>query len=103
MRIVKQESEGGTALICVLCTILVLSLIAGNVLFNCITRYNAASGQVRGWKEAIYAAEAGGDLAYAETRKKVFDPLNAFSGWTQNADGSYSSPQATIGRDNLKA
>jgi len=62
MRIVKLESEGGTALLCVLCTILVLSLIAGNVLFNCITRYNAASGQVRGWKEAIYAAEAGGDL-----------------------------------------
>src|SRR5215813_1373453 len=102
MRIVKQESEGGTALICVLCTIFVLSLIAGNVLFNCITRYNAASGQVRGWKEAIYAAEAGGDLAYAEVRKTVSDPSNAFSGWTL-AGTLYSSSQATLGRDNLKA
>ena len=61
MRIFRQESEGGSALICVLGTILVLSLIAGNVLFNCITRYNAASGQVRGWKESLYAAEAGGE------------------------------------------
>ena len=102
MRIVKLESEGGTALLCVLCTILVLSLIAGNVLFNCITRYNAASGQVRGWKEAIYAAEAGGDLAYAEVRKTISDPSHAFSGWTQ-AGAVYTSPQATFGRDNLKA
>jgi len=100
MRIFRQESEGGSALICVLGTILVLSLIAGNVLFNCITRYNAASGQVRGWKESLYAAEAGGDLAYAEIRKTVFDPTHAFSGWT-NSGAVYSNSPATFGRDNL--
>jgi hypothetical protein len=100
MRIFGQEPEGGSALICVLCTILVLSLIAGNVLFNCITRYNAASGQVRGWKESLYAAEAGGDLAYAEIRKTVFDPTHAFSGWT-NTGAGYSNSPVAFGRDNL--
>jgi hypothetical protein len=102
MRIFRDKSEVGSALICVLGTILVLSLIAGNILFNCVTRYNAASGQVRGFKESIYAAEAGGDLAYAEIRKTVFDPSHAFSGWT-NSGAVYSSSPATFGRDNLTA
>jgi hypothetical protein len=100
MRILRQKSEDGNVLICVLCTILIVSLIGGNVLYNCITRSNAASGQVRGWKESLYAAEAGGDLAYAEIRKTVFDPAHAFSGWT-NAGGVYSNSPATFGRDNL--
>ena len=100
MRIFRQKSESGSALICVLGTILVLSIIAGNILFNCVTRYNAASGQVRGWKESLYAAEAGGDLAYAEIRKTVFDSAHAFSGWT-NTGAGYSYSPAAFGRDNL--
>jgi hypothetical protein len=100
MRILRQKSEGGSVLICVLGTILILSLIGGTVLYSCITRYNAASGQVRGWKESLYAAEAGGDLAYAEIRKTVFDPTHAFNGWTHTG-AVYSSPPATFGRDNL--
>ena len=100
MRIFRQKSESGSALICVLGTILVLSIIAGNILFNCVTRYNAASGQVRGWKESLYAAEAGGDVAYAEIRKTVFDSTHAFSGWTNTGTG-YSYSPAAFGRDNL--
>jgi len=100
MRILRPKSEEGSVLICVLSTILILSLIAGNVLFSCITRYNAASGQVRGWKESIYAAEAGGDLAYAEIRKTVSDPTHAFSTWTNTGTG-YSYSPAAFGRDNL--
>jgi hypothetical protein len=101
MRMLRPKSENGSVLICVLCTILILSLIAGNVLFNCITRYNVASGQVRGWKESLYAAEAGGDVAFAEIRKTVFDSTHAWNGWT--ATGStYSYSPAPFGRDNLK-
>src|SRR5213080_1846748 len=100
MRILRPKSEHGSVLVCVLCTILIVSLIGANVLFNCITRFNAASGQVRGWKESLYAAEAGGDLAYAEIRKTVFDPTHAFSGWT-NSGAVYSNSPATFGRDNL--
>src|SRR6476619_6853251 len=102
MRIFRQESEGGSALICVLCTILILSLIAGNVLFNCITRYNAATSQVRGWKESLYAAEAGGDLAYAEIRKTILDRTHAFaSGWTQSGTSYSTTSPVTFGADNV--
>jgi len=100
MRISRRKAEQGNVLICVLCTILIVSLIAGNVLFNCITRSNTASSQVRGWKESIYAAEAGGDLAYAEIRKTILDPTHAFSGWT-NLGGVYSNSPVTFGRDSL--
>ncbi len=87
-------------LLCVLCTILIVSIIGGNVLLNCVTRFNAASSQVRGWKEALYAAEAGGDIAYAEARKTALDPTHAFTGWTYSG-GVYSNSQITFGSDNL--
>ena len=53
MRMSNQHSERGNVLLCVLCTILVVSVIGGNVLLNCMTRYNVASGQVRSWKESL--------------------------------------------------
>lgn len=54
-----------------LLTILVLCLIGANVLVNSTTRYNVSSKQVKAWKEALYAAEAGGDVAFAEVRKLI--------------------------------
>jgi hypothetical protein len=56
MRISTQSVARGNVLLCVLCTILIVSLIGGNVLLNCMTRYNAASSQVRSWKESLDAA-----------------------------------------------
>src|SRR5438132_5149207 len=96
----KQKSERGNVLLCVLCTILIVSIIGGNVLLNCVTRFNAASSQVRAWKEALYAAEAGGDIAYAEVRKTVLNPSGAFSGWTYTG-GVHSSLPVTFGADGL--
>ena len=49
MRISNIKSEAANVLLCVLCTILVVSVIGGNVLLNCVTRLNTASSQVRGW------------------------------------------------------
>ena len=66
---VKRPAEEGNVLICALCTILIISLIGANVLQNCTTRFNVASSQVRSWKESLFAAEAGGDIAYAEVQK----------------------------------
>lgn len=88
-------------LLCVLGTILVVSVIGGNILLNCVTRFNAASSQVRSWKESLYAAEAGGDVAYAEVRKTVLDPSRAFNGWNSTG-GVYSNSPITFGRDNLQ-
>ncbi len=89
-------------LLCVIGTILIVSAIGANVLLNCVTRFNAASSQVRGWKESLYAAEAGGDIAYAEVRKTVLDPTQAFHGWT-NSGSSYSQAPVTFGVNNLTA
>jgi hypothetical protein len=100
MRISKDNDQRGNVLLCVLCTILVVSLIGANVLFNSVTRFNSASSQVRSWKEALDAAEAGGDMAYAEVRKTILDPTHAFSGWTYTG-GIYTNSPITFGQDNL--
>src|SRR5260370_38733906 len=97
---ILRKSQRGNVLLCVLCTILVVSLIGANVLFNSVTRFNTASSQVRGWKESLYAAEAGGDIAYAEVRKTILDPSHAFTGWTY-LGGVYSNAPITFGIDNL--
>lgn len=83
-----KNLESGSTMICALSTIMIVSLIGANVLINSTTRYNATAKQVKAWKEALYAAEAGGDIGYAECRKAITDPTNIFSaahGWTQDA------------------
>ena len=102
MRISNRLRKRGNVLLCVLCTILVVSVIGANVLLNCMTRYNVASSQVRSWKESLDAAETGGDIAYAEIRKTVLDPTNAFSGWTYSG-GVYSNSPVSYGQDSLTA
>src|SRR6201984_2837374 len=100
MQISVRSLERGNVLLCVLCTILVVSIIGGKVLLNCMTRYNVVSSQVRGWKESLDAAETGGDIAYAEIRKTILDRRHAFSGWT-NSGGVYTNSPVTYGQDNL--
>lgn len=102
MRLSRKPNRQANVLLCVLCTILIVSVIGGNVLLNCVTRYNTASSQVRSWKESLDAAEAGGDIAYAEVRKTIFDPTNAFtgSGWTYSG-GVHTNSGVTFGHDNL--
>src|SRR2546421_11695072 len=101
MKVSKLTFEQGNVLLCVLCTILVVSVIGGNVLLNCMTRYNVASGQVRSWKESLDAAETGGDIAYAEVRKTILSPTSAFSGWNYSG-GDYTNSPGTYGAYSLK-
>ena len=90
MKTQEKQARAGSTIICALATILIISLIGANVLLNCATRYNASSKQVKGWKEALYAAEAGGDIGFNEVRKICSSPGTAFSttgsspapGWT---------------------
>jgi hypothetical protein len=103
MRLRRKPGRQANVLLCVLCVILVVTIIGGNVLLNCVTRYNTAASQVRSWKQSLDAAEAGGDVAYAEIRKTILNPTNAFSpsnGWTYSG-GVYSNSAITFGRDNL--
>ncbi|HWX15375.1 MAG TPA: hypothetical protein VNY07_02200 [Chthoniobacterales bacterium] len=84
MKIRLKRTNTGSTIMCALCTILIISLIGANVLLNCTTRYNVSSKQVKGWKEALYAAEGGADIAFSEVRKLVSSPSTAFQsgGWT---------------------
>ena len=92
-----------------LLTIVILSLIAANVLVNSTTRYNVSSKQVKGWKEALYAAEAGGDVAFAEVRKLVttglpFSAQFIADGWSVSASPTpgpaYVKGPVTFGQSN---
>ena len=97
-----RRTETGSTIICALCTIFILSLIGATVLLTCAARYNVATKQVKAWKEALYAAEGGGDIAFAEVRKLVNNPSGAFSGWTSGvpAPGPSSSGPYTFGQSN---
>jgi hypothetical protein len=97
----KRSKTDGNVLICALCTIMVISIIGANVLQNCTTRFNVSSSQVRSWKESLFAAEAGGDIAYAEIRKTMLDPTHAFAGW-DNSNGKHVSLVTTFGANDLK-
>src|SRR4029077_19456530 len=66
-----HQRDNGNILVCALCTIVIVSLIGANVLVNCITHYNVTAKQLKGWKEALYAAEAGGDAGFDEVRKAL--------------------------------
>ena len=96
--------ESGNALICALIAILIVSLIGANVLSNSTTRLNVSSNQVRAWKEALEAAEAGGDMAFAELRKQTSTDATVrasqWSGWTTSGT-THSSQQTTFGASNL--
>src|SRR5947209_5695576 len=91
---IRRNSESGSTLIVALSTILILSIAGAGILMNCTNRFNATSSQVKGWKEALLAADAGGDIALVEIRKNgLVDPANppadpgfaAASGWSSPA------------------
>src|SRR6266480_5004828 len=112
MKIKSHSNESGNVLICVLGAILVVSLIGANVLRNSTTRLNTSSNQVRSWNEALYAAESGADMAFAEIRKTLPGASPSPSPWTgwSPSGTTYVSPVTgtaslpwTFGSDNLQA
>lgn len=102
MKLNANTSDNGSVLICVLGSILILSLVGANVLFNTATRLNVSTNQVRAWKESLLAAESGSDIAFAEiqTHTPGSNPATWWSGWTQSGT-TYTSPQVTFGANNL--
>jgi hypothetical protein len=90
-----NSRESASTIICALATILIISLIGANVLLNCATRYNVSAKQVKGWKEALYAAEAGGDIGFSEVRKIALHPGTEFpsaQGWSSPAPSPVPTP-----------
>jgi hypothetical protein len=79
-----HQGNDGNILICALCTIVIVSLIGANVLVNCTRHYNVTAKHLKAWKEALYAAEAGGDAGFDEVRKALNPSSLPFTtdGWT---------------------
>ncbi len=105
MKTKRNPKQTGNVLLCVLGTILIVSLIGANVLRNSTTRLNASSTHVRAWKEALSAAETGGDIAFAELRKTLpgaSPSPSPWTGWTKSGT-TYTSPETTFGSSNLRA
>jgi hypothetical protein len=106
MKMYPANNEKGNVLLCVMGVILVLSIVGATVLRNSTTRLNVSSNQVRAWKEALSAAEAGGNMAFAELRKEFSADSSVrasqWSGWT-NSGTTYVSPESTFGSSNLKS
>ena len=104
MQTKKTVQESGNVIICALIAILIVSLIGANVLSNSTTRLNVSSNQVRGWKESLEAAEAGGEMAFSELRKQISTDAtirgSQWTGWT-NSGTTHTSPQTTFGNSNL--
>lgn len=115
MKIIIYQSNQGNTLLCALCTIIVISLIGANVLVNCNRHYNITAKQIKAWKEALFAAEAGGDAALDELRKNPSSPTFSADGWTLTAAptpgpawvktfgnfGQYNSLSTTVTIDKL--
>ena len=103
------QNENGSAILCAMGTILILSIVGANVLMNCTTRYNVTSKQVSACRNALAAAEAGADIAYAETRKTFANPATQFTGtgWSSPASSvgpwTYTMPNPIGGSANLLA
>ena len=82
----KREAAGAT--LAVIGFITVISIVFGAVIARSMSTYRQVS-HIASWQEALLGAEAGSDLAMAELRKTLFDPTNAFTGWSStSADGT---------------
>lgn len=68
-----------------------MSLIFVVVLPRAMNSYRQVN-YTASWQESLLAAEMGSDTAMAELRKTLFDPANAFSGWTKLGEDGASLP-----------
>ncbi len=66
----RRRGEEGSAIVFVMLTVGVLSVVAASLLLTNVTRYQTTF-QSASWQEAIVGAEAGVDLAINELRKRV--------------------------------
>src|SRR5437870_3637557 len=99
MKIQVERTNTGSTIICALLTILIISLIGANVLLNSTTRYNVSSKHVKGWREALYAAEVGGDIASYEVLKVVSGTAFLSGVWTTTSGPSYSNGPYSFGQN----
>ena len=77
----ERSRKDASSLLLALLTIAVLSFIAATILTKIGTRYYSTFHS-SSWEEALYAAEAGADLAMLSVNKVANDPTGAWVGWS---------------------
>ncbi len=94
----RRRGESGSAIVFVLLTICVLSVVAASLLFTNVSRYQTAF-QSASWQEAIVGSEAGIDLVMNELRKRVITgPTAAFQTNWNPANPKTGKAYANFGR-----
>ena len=108
-KLTLKHNETGSTLLWVMTTVLVLSMAGAGVLTNATARYNVTSKQVKGWQDALGAAEAGADLGFAQVRLYGLDSTKGFAtadGWASPAPSplpatnSWTTTTPTFGEGN---
>jgi Tfp pilus assembly protein PilX len=66
-----HQTDSGSAMMIAVLLLAIITLVGATVVYNCTTRYNAGSKQIKAWNEALYAAEAGSEAAFAEIRNAL--------------------------------
>lgn len=91
--------ESGNTTVVALLMLFVLSMVGANVLLNVTTRYDGTM-KASGWQEALFAAEAGADIGFANVRwlatgGTANTPFASSSGWV-NTSGTYTLTTGTF-------
>jgi hypothetical protein len=83
--IISSARIRGSALMMSLIMIGVLIALGAASFMTINNRYRVVH-QAASWQEALLTAEAGVDLALTEIRKELWDPSNAWQGWSTASD-----------------
>jgi hypothetical protein len=85
MKTLPSKSKRGAALIvAIVCAAVILGI--GYTTFQSVQKKYRSIHQTASWKESLLTAEGGVEMAMNEIRKSLYDPENAWSGWTKSAD-----------------
>ena len=91
-----STSRGGSAILLALVFTGILLGVGGVTIAVVQSRYRQVH-QNASWQEALLAAEAGIDVAINEMRKELYDPSNAWSGWSDTPEASAAAPPDPTG------
>ncbi|EDY18758.1 hypothetical protein CfE428DRAFT_3795 [Chthoniobacter flavus Ellin428] len=93
----RASAQSGSTIVLALVFVGILLGIGSVTISVLQSRYRQVH-QNASWEEALLTAEAGIDIAVNEMRKELYDPTNAWSGWSNSPDAtSAATPDPTTG------
>lgn len=89
----RASSQSGSVIVLALVFVGIL-MAAGGISISIVQSRYRQVHQNASWQEALRSAEAGIDIAINEMRKGLYDPDNAWSGWSDAPDAA--SPETAV-------